>query len=83
MLEVVEEYLCTFRVVNGTSLSYVVRKKLVPTAEAGGPSNEFDTIYEEMVARYPVTVAGTFVTIAALEANGPFIVSYLTCQAKF
>ena len=38
-LEGVEEYLRTFRGVNGAPLSYVVRKQLVPTAKSDDPSN--------------------------------------------
>ena len=77
-MEGVEEYVCTFRGVNSTPLSYVVKKYLVPTDEADDPSNGYDTIDEEIIARDSIVVAGIVGTTTAFEANGPFIASYLT-----
>ena len=77
-LEGVEEYLRTSCGVNGTPLSYFVRKQLVPTAEAENPLNGCDTIDEEIIARAAIMVAGTAGNTASLEENGPFITSYLT-----
>ena len=61
-----EEYLLTFHGVNGTSLLYMVRKKLVPMAEADDPLNRYDTIVEVIIARSSIVVAGTFDNTAAL-----------------
>ena len=71
-LEGVEEYLCTFCGVNDAPLSCVVRKQLVPTAEADDSSNGYDAIDEEMSERATIVVAGIVVTTAALEADGTF-----------
>ena len=71
-LEGVEEYLRTFCGANGAPMSYMVRKQLVPTAEADDPSNGYDTIDEEMSERDTIAVAGIVVTTAALEADGTF-----------
>ena len=79
-LEKVEEYLPTFRGMNGAPLSYVVRKQLVPTSEADYLLNGYDNIDEEMIERAPILVAGIVGNTAALEANGPFTASYLTDQ---
>ena len=71
-LEGVKEYLRTFRGANGAPLSYMVRKQLVPTAEADDSSNWYDTIDEEMSERATIAVAGIVVTTAALEVDGTF-----------
>ena len=65
-LEGIYEYIHTFRGVNGMPLSYVLRKQLVPTAEADDSSNGYNTINDEMIARYPIVVAGTVGNTAAL-----------------
>ena len=66
---------------NGAPLSCVVRKQLVPTAEADNPLNGYDTIDIEMIERAIFLVAGILGTTADLEANGPFTASYLTDRA--
>ena len=65
-LEGAEEYLRTLYGVNGASLSYVVRKQLVPMAEADNPANGYNTIDEDMD---PIVVAGIVGTTADLEVN--------------
>ena len=77
-LEVIGQYLRTFRDMNGAPLAYVMRKQLVTTAEAGNKLNGCNTINKEMIERAPIVVAGIVCTIAALEADGPFNASYLT-----
>ena len=64
--------------VNVTPLSYVARKQVVPKDEAENQSNRYNNIDKEMNARYQLLVAGIVGTAVALEANGPFIGSYLT-----
>ena len=76
-----KEYICTFCSVNDISPSYVVRNQLIPTSEAENSLNDYNTTNEEIISRYLLLVIGTVVTTAALEANGPFIESYLTDQA--
>ena len=80
-LEGIKDYLRTFRGINGTPLLYVVRKQLVPTSAEEYPSNGYDAIDEEIIARAPILVVVTVVTTVSLESNRPFIVSYLTDQA--
>ena len=66
---------------NGSPLSYVVRKRLVTTSKVEYPSNRCDTINEEMIERDPIVVAVIFGTNAALEENVKFTASYLTDRA--
>ena len=82
-LEVVEEYLCMFHGVNGTALSYVVRKQHVHTDEADDPSNGYYTINGDIISRSPIVVSVTVSTTVDLEANDPFATSYLTDKATF
>ena len=82
-LEGIKDYLRTFRGINVTPLLYVVRKQLVPTSAAEYPSNIYDAIDEEIIARAPILVLVTVGTTVYLESNRPFIVSYLTDQATF
>ena len=63
---------------NGAPLSYVVRKQLVPTAEADNPLNGYDIIDDEIIERTTIVVAVIVGTTSALEANRPFTASYLT-----
>ena len=75
MLEGVEDYIRNFHGLNETLMSYVVRKQLVPTSEAGNPSNAYDNTDEEIIAKVPIVVAGTVGTAVDLEANRTFVAS--------
>ena len=66
-LESVEEYLFTFCGVNGTSLSYVAKKQILPTAEADDPSKRYDTFNGEMIARSSIVVADNVRNTVSLE----------------
>ena len=66
---------------NGASMSYMVRKNLVPMAGVDNPSNGYDTINEDIIERALIVVAGIIGTTAALESNGTFTASYLTDRA--
>ena len=77
-MEAVEEYLRQFRGVEGTPLSYVVRQTLMPVAAATDPATSYPTLDEEMIARAPILEPTAAGVVAELEANGPFVDSYMT-----
>ena len=77
-MEAVEEYLRQFRGVDGTPLSYVVRQNLRPVGAALDPATNYPTLDEEIIARAPILEPTAVGNVAELEANGPFVDSYMT-----
>lgn len=80
-MESIEEHLRQFWGLNGTPLSYVIRKSLWPTAKGDNPASGYATLDEEMILRAPILGTGTVRGAVNQESNGPFADSYITDRA--